>query len=108
MTKPYARIFQKGEIDFIGMRVTSTVTFTGSNPTFELRSCPDWIEEIAETAAELLPTDPAPNVLTCDVRYNLDTSALDPGEYIAIFGVEIDSFRRRLKKLPILIQEDVC
>jgi hypothetical protein len=109
MSKRYAKEYQKGttsEIDYIGVRVTSTVNFTATLPTFELRSCPDYAIVIPQEPAEFVGTSVATK--TVDVRYNLDVSTLDPGDYIVVLGLDIDSIRRRLKKLNIRVIEDVC
>lgn len=108
MSKAYARIFQKGDIDIFGVRVKSTDIFTATDPTFELRTCPGYAPVLAETPADFVGDGPFSSIKQADIVYNLDTTELDPGEYVAIFGLRIDSLRRRLKKLNIRIEEDPC
>ena len=105
----YDKKYQKGttsDIDYIGVRVTSTEPFTATLPTFELRKCPGYTVEIAQTPAEFV--GPTVAVKTVDVRYNLNVSALAAGDYVVVLGLDIDSIRRRLKKLNITVVEDVC
>lgn len=109
MINRYDKIYQKGttsDIDYIGVRVTSTVNFTATLPTFELRACANYAVVIPQTVAEFVGNTVATK--TIDIRYNLDVSSLPEGDYVVVLGLDIDSFRRRLKKLYIKVIENVC
>lgn len=111
MSKAYARVFQKGEIDYFGVRVKSADIFEATSPTFELRACADWAVIVPETAAAFVGTGPFTGIKEVDIKYNLDTTnaLILPGEeYVAIFGLNIDGIRKRLKKLHIRIEENPC
>jgi hypothetical protein len=109
MSKTYARIFDKGEIDFVGVEVKSIDPFDATLPTFEMRSCPDYTVIVPETAAAFV--GPVAAVKKAIIQYNVDTSIPEvlPGEeYVLIFGLTIDGIRKRLKKLHIRVVGNPC